>query len=130
MDLTESLISGMVAYLTGGGHKMVYHPQGSEGPEYTLDFTTPFRRIPMIEGLEEALSVKFPPGDQLHTAETNQFLKELCAKHEVECSPPQTNSRLLDKLVGEFLESQCINPTFITEHPQSKPYRETSHEEP
>jgi lysyl-tRNA synthetase class 2 len=25
---------------------------------------------------------------------------------------------LLDKLVGEFLESKCINPTFITEHPQ------------
>jgi lysyl-tRNA synthetase class II len=43
---------------------------------------------------------------------------ELCAKHKINCSPPQTTARLLDKLVGEFLESQCINPTFICDHPQ------------
>lgn len=29
-----------------------------------------------------------------------------CKKHNVDCSPPQTTARLLDKLVGEFLESQ------------------------
>ncbi len=39
-------------------------------------------------------------------------------KHNVECSPPRTAARLLDKLVGDFLEETCINPTFITEHPQ------------
>jgi len=48
----------------------------------------------------------------------NDFLKALCAKHEVECKPPQTTARLLDKLVGEFLESKCINPTFICDHPK------------
>merc|ERR1711977_705614 len=36
----------------------------------------------------------------------------------IECSPPHTTARLLDKLVGEFIEPTCINPTFITEHPQ------------
>ncbi len=25
---------------------------------------------------------------------------------------------MLDKLVGEFIEETCINPTFIMEHPQ------------
>lgn len=30
-----------------------------------------------------------------------------CKKHNVECSPPQTTARLLDKLVGEFIESQA-----------------------
>lgn len=29
-----------------------------------------------------------------------------CKKHNVDCSPPQTTARLLDKLVGEFIESQ------------------------
>jgi lysyl-tRNA synthetase class 2 len=48
----------------------------------------------------------------------NKFLSELAAKHNVDCSAPRTSARLLDKLVGEFIESQCINPTFITEHPQ------------
>ena len=33
-------------------------------------------------------------------------------------TPPLTNARLLDKLVGEFIEEQCINPTFITGHPE------------
>ena len=36
----------------------------------------------------------------------------------VECPPPRTTARLLDKLVGELLESQCINPTFICDHPR------------
>lgn len=43
---------------------------------------------------------------------------DLCAKHNVNCPPPHTPARLLDKLVGEFLEEQCINPTFICDHPQ------------
>jgi lysyl-tRNA synthetase class II len=30
----------------------------------------------------------------------------------------QTTARLLDKLVGEFLESQLLNPGFICDHPQ------------
>jgi lysyl-tRNA synthetase class 2 len=25
---------------------------------------------------------------------------------------------MIDKLVGEFIESVCINPTFITGHPE------------
>ena len=50
--------------------------------------------------------------------QANEFLKQLCAKHEVECKPPQTTARLLDKLVGEYLESKCIHPTFICDHPQ------------
>ena len=28
------------------------------------------------------------------------------------------NARMLDTLVGEYLEETCINPTFITGHPQ------------
>ena len=36
----------------------------------------------------------------------------------MECAQPQTVARLLDNLTGEFLESQCINPTFIIDHPQ------------
>ncbi|KAJ4896748.1 Lysine--tRNA ligase [Raphanus sativus] len=31
--------------------------------------------------------------------------------------PPSTTARLLDKLVGKFLEEKCLNPTFILNHP-------------
>jgi lysyl-tRNA synthetase class 2 len=34
-------------------------------------------------------------------------------QHGVQCSEPRTNARLLDKLVGEFIEPLCISPSFI-----------------
>lgn len=115
-SLTEELLSGMVKELTGDT-KVVFHPIGATEP-ITIDFKAPFRRIDMIPALEECLGVKFPPATQFESQEFNQFLDGLCKKHRVECSLPRTNARLLDKLVGEFLESQCINPTFIVNHPQ------------
>ncbi|KAG1871297.1 lysyl-tRNA synthetase [Suillus subalutaceus] len=118
MELTENLLEGMVKYLNGGSTIVTYHPEGKDGKELVLDFKTPWKRYDMIETLEEKTGVKFPPGDTLHTAETNKFLRDLCVKHNVECSEPRTNARLLDKLVGDFIEPLCISPAFITGHPQ------------
>ena len=67
-----------------------------------------------MPALEKATGEKFPPGDQLHTQETNEFLKRICKRSGVECPPPLTNARMIDKLVGEFIEEKCVNPTFIT----------------
>ncbi|ORZ19067.1 hypothetical protein BCR41DRAFT_385719 [Lobosporangium transversale] len=117
MEMTEVLLAGMVKCITGGT-KITYHPQGKDGPALEIDFTPPFRRINMIEYLEEKLKVKFPPADTLHTTEATKFLDDLCIKHEVECGAPRTSARLLDKLVGDFIEVECINPTFIMGHPQ------------
>ncbi|KPV71736.1 uncharacterized protein RHOBADRAFT_40054 [Rhodotorula graminis WP1] len=117
MDLTESLISGLVKHLTGG-YKIKYHPEGKEGPELELDFTTPWKRFDMLGELEKQLGVTFPAGTDLDSDETNKFLRDQCVKHNVDCSEPRTNARLLDKLVGEFIENQCISPSFIVGHPQ------------
>lgn len=117
IHMTESLVSGMVLSIHGT-YKIKYHPDGPEGEEYEIDFTPPFKRIPMIPTLEEKLKVKFPPASELSSESTNKFLSDLCIKHNVECPLPRTTARLLDKLVGEYIEEQCINPAFITEHPQ------------
>lgn len=116
MDTTEMMFSEMVKEITGG-YVVKYHPDGPQGKELTLDFSRPWKRINMMEGLEEAYKVKFPPGDQLHTEETAEFLKKVLKDNNLECSPPLTNARMLDKLVGE-LEDASINPTFIFGHPQ------------
>jgi lysyl-tRNA synthetase class 2 len=115
IEVTEDLVSNMVKHLTGG-YKTKFHTQGGE--VYEVNWEKPWKRIDMMTELEEKTGEKFPPGDQLHTQETNEFLKRVLKKHKIECSPPQTNARMLDKLVGEFIEEQCINPTFITGHPQ------------
>ena len=120
MDITESMISGLVKAVTGS-YKIKYHPDGKDDPngrEFEIDFSTPWKRFDMIKELEAQLKVTFPPGDQLHTEASRQWLSDLCEKHNVECSAPRTANRLIDKLVGEFIESQCINPSFIVGHPQ------------
>ncbi|CUM48044.1 unnamed protein product [Debaryomyces tyrocola] len=116
MDMTELLFSEMVKEITGD-YKVTYHPDGPEGEALTLDFTRPWKRVNMIEELEKVYNVTFPAGDQLHTEETGKFLKQILIDHKLDCSPPLTNARMLDKLVGE-LEDASINPTFIFGHPQ------------
>ncbi|KAI9665819.1 MAG: lysyl-tRNA synthetase [Bathelium mastoideum] len=115
MEMTEDLVSGMVHHVTGG-YNTTYHTQAGE--TFEINWAKPWKRIEMIPALEEATGKKFPPGDQLHTKETNDFLRGVLKKVKVECSPPQTNARMIDKLVGEFIEEKCVNPTFIVGHPQ------------
>ncbi|KAK9460462.1 uncharacterized protein V1516DRAFT_408373 [Lipomyces oligophaga] len=117
MDTTELLFSEMVKEITGD-YKVPYQPNGPEGETLILDFSRPWKRMDMITTLEEKLGCKFPPGDQLHTAETGEFLKAILDKHNIVCPPPLTNPRMLDKLVGDYLEDTCISPSFITGHPQ------------
>lgn len=84
MDITEVMLEGMVKSLTGGKTTVIYHPDGNKGQEgareLVLDFKRPWKRYDMIGTLEEKLGVTFPPGDQLHTDETNKFLRGLCVK--------------------------------------------------
>ncbi|VEN46870.1 unnamed protein product [Callosobruchus maculatus] len=115
--MTETMVSNMVKSIHGT-YKVKYHPDGPEGEEVEIDFTPPFKRYPMIPTLEEVLKVKFPPVTELSTEAVNKFLSDLCIQHNVECPPPRTSARLLDKLAGEFIEEKCVNPAFITEHPQ------------
>ena len=61
MTLTEQLLSTMVMKIHGS-HKIQYHPNGLEDKENVIeiDFSPPFKRIRMLDGLEEALGVKTP----------------------------------------------------------------------
>ncbi|KAJ4153799.1 hypothetical protein LMH87_010271 [Akanthomyces muscarius] len=115
MKMTEELVSGLVKHVHGT-YVTKYH--NSKGEELEINWEGPWRRIDMIPALEEATGEKFPTGDVLHTAETGEFLKKVLIKTGVECNPPLTNARMLDALCGEYLESQCISPTFIFGHPK------------
>jgi lysyl-tRNA synthetase class II len=68
-----------------------------------------------VDTAEEATGEKFPA---MEDPEMPKFLEALCVKHNVDCRPPRTVARLVDKLVGHFLEETCINPTFVTDHPE------------
>ncbi|XP_071737120.1 lysine--tRNA ligase, cytoplasmic-like [Rutidosis leptorrhynchoides] len=115
MELTEQMVSGMVKELTGG-YKIKYHANGLDNDPIEIDFTPPFRRIEMIEGLEQIANLSIPK--DLASDEANKYLADACTKFDIKCPPPQTTARLLDKLVGHFLEEQCVNPAFIINHPE------------
>ncbi|CAH1451512.1 unnamed protein product [Lactuca virosa] len=118
MEITEQLLSGMVKELTGG-YKVKYHANGQlfhKNDPIEIDFTPPFRRIDMIGELEKMGNLNIPK--DLASDEANKYLADACAKFEIKCPPPQTTARLLDKLVGHFLEETCVNPCFIMDHPE------------
>lgn len=74
MNMTEELMASLVKSIKGS-YLFEYHADGPDNPPVTIDFTPPFRRISMIKGLEEALSVTFPT--DLNTPEARQFLDDL-----------------------------------------------------
>jgi lysyl-tRNA synthetase class 2 len=113
MDMCEEMVSGLVKEITGD-YKIKYSPKPGQ-PEVEIDFTPPFKRISMIEGLEEAMGITLP---SLDDPEVDVKLAALLEERGLECTPPHTTARLLDTLVGEYLEDNIIHPTFVTEHPQ------------
>lgn len=115
MELTEKMLSGMVKEITGG-YKIKYHANGPEKDPIEIDFTPPFRRIDMIDELEKLANLNIPK--DLASDEANCYLIDACGKFDIKCPPPQTTARLLDKLVGHFLEETCVNPCFIINHPE------------
>lgn len=112
MQLTEELVCNIVLSVKGA-LKFVLH-EGDSTLE--IDFTRPWRRINIVEELEAVLGEALPK--DLETDEANAFFMRACAKHGVNCPPPTTTARLIDKLIGEFIEPRMINPTFLCEHPQ------------
>jgi len=102
MEMTEDLVSGLV-YSVKGTYKTKYHTQ--DGQEYEVNWEKPWRRVEMIPELEKATGEKFPPADQLHTPEANEFLRGVLKKMNLECTPPLTASRMIDKMVSQFFLS-------------------------
>ncbi|KAF8072993.1 Kars1 [Scenedesmus sp. PABB004] len=115
LSMTETMISQMVFELKGS-YKITYHADGPDKPPIEIDFSPPWRRMSMLADLEAAMGETLP--QPLEGEPCRAKLQQLVAKFGVNCPPPQTTGRLLDKLVGHFLEEQCVNPTFICDHPQ------------
>jgi len=115
MDMTEELFSAMVLNIKGS-YKIQYHPEGPEGEAVEIDFSPPWRRVPMVEEIERLANVKL--NRAFETEEARQQLDDLCVKLELDCPAPRSSARMLDKLCGHFVEDHIVHPTFITEHPQ------------
>lgn len=151
MVFVEDLMSSLAKYVnvtfnkhSGEDNKDLYLIKYKDwsGNDYEIDFRPPFKRLDIMSSLEEILSaklekeVKFPR--PYGSDEMNQYLQDLIFKEllgkrvlskEDLPSAPYTTSRLIDYLVGMFLEKLTHNPVFLLHHPKimsplAKPHRD------
>ena len=114
MKQCEDMLSSLVLKICGN-HKVKYLPLGAkEGDELEIDFAPPFKVIDMMSELKKHLG-EIPKN--LNSDEANDFFSKKCDEQGIVVAHPRTTSRLIDKLVGHFIEDDCINPTFIINHP-------------
>jgi len=106
MELTEQMVSYVAKEVTGG-YKVMY--QGQE-----LDFTPPWRRLSMRDGILETSGIdinEHATGEALH--------KAIVARHKNKTPDPNaTRGKLIDFLLSELLEPTLIQPTFLYDYPR------------
>jgi len=106
MELTEQMVSYAAKEVTGS-YKVTY--QGQE-----LDFTPPWRRMEMRQGILETSNIDI---DEHKDAES--LFKAIVAKHKDKSPDPDaTRGKLIDFLLSEFLEPTLIQPTFLYDYPR------------
>lgn len=115
MSMTEDMLSAMVMKVKGS-YVVEYHANGPDEDPVTIDFTPPWPRVSMVEEIERKTGASLPR--DFASDEGREALDKLAREHRVDCPPPRTPARLLDKLCGHFVEDAIVRPTFITEHPQ------------
>ncbi|RHY30314.1 hypothetical protein DYB32_004417 [Aphanomyces invadans] len=108
MDMTEQMFYGMV-------RRTITIVKDDETID--IDFTPPYKRISMVAEIEKITDTKLPI-DQ--PEQCIQVLEGLVQKYGLDCAPPRSLARLLDKLVAHFIEDNKANwvkPFFIMDHP-------------
>jgi lysyl-tRNA synthetase, class II len=113
MDLTEEMLSGLVAETHGGEKTLTYQGQ-------TLNFSAPFKRMTIADALRVHLDAD--PG-RLHE---ESYLLEIFKRHHVKLDPDKLRAqypgkalagKLQVELMDELIEPKIIDPTFITHYP-------------
>jgi lysyl-tRNA synthetase class 2 len=104
MWLTENMIA-FIAQEVLGTTKVVFNGQ-------EVDLTPPWKRLNLAEGIKEQTGI-----DILATYPDVRALWAECQKRDLKLSPQTTWGKLVDELLGEYLEPTIVNPTFIHTFP-------------
>lgn len=102
MKFTEQMLERVVMDLYGTTE--VKHG------DKTLNFKAPYKRVSMIEAIQEHTGIDITGMDETQ-------LREVCAKLEIETDKSMGKGKLIDEIFGEKCEHNYIQPTFITDYP-------------
>lgn len=103
MELTENLIASTVQKITGSLQV--------EFDGQIIDFTTPWRRIPMLEAIKEHSGVDFS------SLKTDEEARQAAAGLGMKVDKNATRGELINEVFEAFVEDKLIQPTFIYGHP-------------
>ncbi len=111
MELTENMIA-YVCDTVFGTRKFSFEKE--PGKVYELDFSTPWRRVEMRQGILDTSGIDIA---EHPTAES--LFKAIVTQHPNKKPDPHvTRGKLIDFLLGEFLEPAMIQPTFLYDYPR------------
>ena len=103
MDITEGLFRTVSQKVLG---TTVVHYGGHE-----IDFSKPFRRLPMVEAVKEFAGVDF---DQIPDTEA---ARRVAKEKGIEYMEVHEKGDILNLFFEEFVEKNLIQPTFIIDYP-------------
>ena len=75
-----------------------------------VDFTGPYRRLPILDAIKEYAGVDVKGMDE-------EQLRATCKKLNVEIEPSMGQGKLIDAIFGEYCEKNLIQPTYIIDYP-------------
>ena len=85
------------------------------GAPIAVDFTPPYKVLDITEEIEKNTGESLP---DLASANAAEAVAAYCQRHGVQLpSPPHSIPRLIDTLVGHYVEPMCEQPTFLANHP-------------
>lgn len=102
METTENLLEKVAIELHGSTKVQV--------GDHTIDFKTPWPRIPMFEAIKEET------GHDLY-GKTESEIQEIADELRVETDKSMGKGKLIDEIFSEFVEPKLIQPTFIIDYP-------------
>jgi lysyl-tRNA synthetase, class II len=102
MEFTEKMIEHVAITLHGSTKVSV--------GENEIDFKTPWKRIPMLEAIEQET------GYDLYQ-KSEEEIREIAKKLNVEIDHSMGKGKLIDEIFGEHVEPKLIQPIFITDYP-------------
>lgn len=103
MELTENMIS-TIAQEVHGTTEVTYQGQA-------INFKTPWRRLPMIDGILEYGGVDF------HTILTDEQAQQAAREKGLHVEAGSSRGKIINEFFEEFVEPNLIQPTFVTGHP-------------
>lgn len=108
-EMTEEILSTMVHKINGS---FLLEYEGT-----CINFARPWNTIDIIPYLENKLGVQFPANLDSRPDQVMSVLMDIISEHNIDMRPPHTLTRMMDKVISTFIEPECIQPTFLINHP-------------